>query len=184
MRSLRGHFLVASPHLTDPNFYRTVVLMIQHDKHGALGLVLNRMTNSTVGQLWETLTKEPCPNSQRVNQGGPVQGPLMALHAEPSLADEEILPGVYFASRGEYLTQIVGHTDLAFRLFVGYAGWAGGQLEGELEAGGWLTATASREEVFADASDDLWRNVISRIGQKILGAVVPPKHVPSDPSVN
>ena len=57
MDSLQGHFFVASPHLPDSNFYRTVVLMVQHDEQGALGLVLNRPTDTTVAQLWETVVQ-------------------------------------------------------------------------------------------------------------------------------
>ena len=183
MHSLRGHFLVASPHLPDRNFCRTVVLMVQHDQNGALGLVLNRPTANTVGQLWETVTKESCACERLVNHGGPVQGPLMALHTEASWADDEVLPGVYFASRSEYLENIVRQNERPFRLFVGYAGWAGGQLESELEAGGWLTTKATREDVFSD-DDDLWRTMAQRIGSEILGLAVKPKHIPQDPSRN
>ena len=183
MHSLQGHFLVASPHLPDSNFYRTVVLMVQHDAQGALGLVLNRPTNTTVAQLWESVSKEPCSCQRAVNHGGPVQGPLMALHTEPACADEVVLPGVFFASREEYLRQIVRQSELTFRLFVGYAGWAGGQLESELEAGGWLTTPATPEDVF-DEEPDLWRKIASRIGLEILGGAVKTKHLPGDPSMN
>mgnify|MGYP005851771495 CR=1 FL=1 len=183
MHSLRGYFLVASPHLPDPNFCRTVVLMIQHDENGALGLVLNRPTASTVGQLWETITKESCSCQRLVHHGGPVQGPLMALHMEAAWADGEVLSGVYFASRSEYLHQIVRQSDKPFRLFVGYSGWAGGQLEGELQAGGWLTTQATREDVFSDDLD-LWRTMTQRIGSQILGLAVKAKHIPKDVSRN
>ena len=183
MRSLQGRFLVASPHLPDPNFYRTVVLMIQHDENGALGLVLNRPSKSTVGQLWETVTQEPCACDRLVNRGGPVEGPLMALHTEASCAENEILPGVYFASRNEHVQRIVQQQHEPFRIFVGYAGWAAGQLESELEAGGWLISEAKRDDVF-DEDEDLWRKISSRIGLEILEKAVRPKHVPQDPSMN
>jgi putative transcriptional regulator len=107
----------------------------------------------------------------------------MALHAEAAWADEVVLPGVFFASREEYLRQIVLQSQHAFRLYVGYAGWAGGQLEGELEAGGWLTTPATPEDVF-DEEPDLWRKIAARIGLEILGSAVKTKHLPSDPSMN
>jgi putative transcriptional regulator len=182
MRSLQGHFLVASPHLPDSNFYRTVVLMVQHDENGALGLVLNRPTNSTVGELWERVSSEPVSCERPVNHGGPVEGPLMALHTTADCADDEVLPGVYFASRDEYLERIV-RGDQLFRLFVGYAGWSPGQLESELDAGGWLTVPATPDDVFDD-DEDLWRKISSRIGMEILEQAVRPRHVPADPSMN
>jgi putative transcriptional regulator len=183
MPSLQGQFLVASPHLPDPNFLRTVVLLVQHDDEGALGLVLNRPTNKTVGELWESVTEEACPSERPVFHGGPVQGPLMALHAAESCAEAEVVPGVYFASRDEYLRQIVQQQEQPFRLFVGYAGWAGGQLESELKVGGWLVTQATRDDVFDD-QDDLWRTIASRIGLEILGTSLKPKQIPEDPSLN
>jgi putative transcriptional regulator len=94
-----------------------------------------------------------------------------------------VIPGVYFASREEYLEKIVRTASDPYRLFVGYAGWAGGQLESELEAGGWLTTAATRDDIFEDA-DDLWRKIAARIGSEIPGAAVKTKHVPDDPSMN
>jgi putative transcriptional regulator len=183
MDSLRGHFLVASPHLPDPNFYHTVVLMVQHDDEGALGLVLNRPTGNTVGDLWEKVTQKPCACDRLVMQGGPVEGPLMALHMQASLADDEVLPGVFLASTDKHLERIVQQPHKPFLLFLGYAGWAGGQLESELKVGGWLTTKARREEIFGD-NDELWKEVSSRIGLDILGQGVLPSHIPEDPSVN
>ena len=80
MKSLKGHFLVASPHLADANFYRSVVLMIQHDEDGAVGLVLNRPTDNTIAEVWEMISESPCDVQGCVSIGGPVAGPLMALH--------------------------------------------------------------------------------------------------------
>ena len=183
MSSLQGYFLVASPHLPDPNFYRTVVLIVQHDENGALGLVLNRPTDKTVGQLWESVTEEPCLNPQSVNHGGPVEGPLMALHQNVASGESEVVPGVFFASSDENLEQIVQHFNGPFRLFVGYAGWAGGQLESELEAGGWLTIEATCDDVF-DEDEDLWKKIACRIGMEILETAVDPRHIPEDVSLN
>lgn len=183
MSSLQGHFLVASPHLPDPNFFRSVVLMVQHDDQGALGLILNRPTNTTIRELWKTLTAEECSSSRPVDSGGPVQGPLMALHTDAAFADSEVIPGVYFASREEYLRNVVHEAGRPFRLFLGYAGWGAGQLESELEVGGWLTAPASMEEVLGETGD-LWRIVTGKIGSEILKVAVKTKHVPQDPSVN
>jgi putative transcriptional regulator len=183
MRSLQGQFLVASPHLPDPNFFRSVVLMVQHDEQGALGLILNRPTNTTIRELWKNLTGEECSSIRHVDRGGPVEGPLMALHTVAESADSEVIPGVYFASREEFLRKVVHEAERPCRVFLGYAGWGAGQLESELEVGGWLTAPATVEEVFGD-SGDLWRSVAAKIGSEILKTAVKTKHVPQDPSVN
>lgn len=183
MHGQRGYFLVASPHLPDSNFCRTVVLMVQHDEEGALGLVLNRPTDKTVGQLWEKVTEIPCSCPRAVYRGGPVDGPLMALHTNAAWADDEILPGVYFASTDTYLEEIVQQSEQPFRFFLGYAGWAAGQLESELKVGGWLRTEANCQDVF-DEDEELWKKVSSRIGLEILGGAVSPEIFPDDPSVN
>ena len=94
-----------------------------------------------------------------------------------------MLPGVYFAAHKDELQKIVSQKSKPFRLFMGYAGWAGGQLEGEMKVGGWLTIAADKALVFDDR-DDLWENVVGTIGQEIIAPAIKSKHVPPDPSLN
>ena len=117
MDSLRGQFLVASPHLPDPHFSRSVVLMLQHNSSGAVGVVLNRPTDNTIGDLWQHVGDESCTVEGFVHAGGPVAGPLMALHTNRSLAETEILPGLFVATDRDALTQLVQGTPDRFRLF-------------------------------------------------------------------
>jgi putative transcriptional regulator len=183
MKSLKGRFLVASPHLADPNFFRSVVLMIQHDEEGAFGVVLNRPTNNTIADLWELISQLPCDNQDPVHVGGPVAGPLIALHSDFPHSEMEVTRGVYLASDKESIIQIVTKPQGSFRLFVGYSGWAAGQLDAELEAGGWLTEPATREDIFSDHAD-LWNRVSRRIGLEILSPTIKNLWVPDDPSMN
>jgi len=183
MQSLRAHLLVASPKLPDQNFYRTVVLVIQHTEEGAFGVVLNRPTSVSVGDVWSGVADEPCDSQEPINLGGPVEGPLLALHQQKTCSEGEVLPGVYLATQKELLRQIVSQNKYPYRLFSGYAGWGEGQLEGELKVGGWLTTPATADHIFANP-DDLWKEVADKIGREILGPTVRSKHVPSDPTMN
>lgn len=183
MTSLKSHLLAASPKLPDTNFFRTVVLMIQHDENGAFGVVLNRPTDVTVADVWEKVAEEPCDSQQIIRLGGPVAGPLMAVHSQMSCSETQILPGVYFATQKDYLNQIVRQEQRPYLLFSGYAGWSAGQLESELTAGGWLTTPANEDYIFFEG-DDLWERVVKEIGHEIMAPAIKSKHVPSDPSLN
>ena len=92
-------------------------------------------------------------------------------------------PGVYFAADQDAIVQIVTESQGPFRLFVGYSGWAAGQLDDELEAGGWLTEAATRDDVFSDQAD-LWNRMSRRIGLEILSPTIKNIRIPDDPSVN
>ncbi|MFO0870783.1 MAG: YqgE/AlgH family protein [Pirellulales bacterium] len=181
--SLQGHLLVASPHLADPNFFRTVILMVQHDEEGAVGLVLNRRTPSSLSDVWEMIGEGPCPDEAALYLGGPVSGTLLALHQAAEYADATVFPGLFVASQRQQLQQLLRRIDLPFRLFLGYAGWGAGQLEGELRAGGWLIATAAVEAAFYPG-DDLWEQTVDRIGAQILRPVLGNIPSPEDPRVN
>jgi putative transcriptional regulator len=183
MKSLQGHFLVASPKLGDGNFYKSVVLMIKHDDEGAFGLILNRPTENNIGEIWKIVAEDQVQCEQPLFLGGPVSGPLVALHRVKSAAEMEVLPGLYFAAHKDMLQKVISQSSKPFRFFTGYAGWAGGQLEDELKAGGWLTAKAKKSLIF-HKGDDLWEQVVRTIGEGILGAAIKPKHVPDDPSLN
>ncbi len=183
MESLKGHFLVASPHLLDPNFVRTVVLLMHHNEEGAFGVVLNRPTESTLKELWSKVGETSCDSDEQVHLGGPVTGPLMAVHTDESLAEMEIVPGVYFAAQRDHLEELVKQHEHPFRFFVGHSGWGGGQLEDELKQGAWLTTPATPDFIFY-GSDDLWRKVTQHIGRTILTSALRLKGLPQDPSAN
>jgi putative transcriptional regulator len=183
MRSLRGQFLVASPHLVDPNFYRSVVLMVQHDESGGLGLILNRPTGKTLRDIWSMISDEPCTCESPIFLGGPVRGPIAALHSRQDHANVEVLPGLYYTVDGTAVSEVIQNDATPYRIFIGYAGWAPGQLDSELKAGGWLTTHVSQGEVFGEA-EQLWQGVSRRIGREFLQSTVKPRVVPDDPSLN
>ena len=183
MASLRGQFLVASPHLPDPHFSRSVVFILQHEPAGAVGVVLNRPTDNTIEDLWKHVSDESCSVTGQVHAGGPVAGPLMALHTNPDLSEREILPGVFVATDRDALTQLIQGEESEFRLFSGYAGWSAGQLEDELRVGGWLTASGASSLVFSDC-EQLWKRVLDSIGIDLISTVVDKVDIPRDPSLN
>ena len=183
MKSLSGKLLVASPQLQDPNFARTVVLMLQHEEQGALGVVVNRPGDKTVDDVWEMIGNDPFGCHQLVHLGGPVPGPLIAIHDQADLAEKEVLPGLYMSMQKDPIEQIVEIHDAHFRLYSGHAGWGGGQLEGEMEAGGWLTTAAQRGDVFSE-SETIWQEVCNRIGRRIVAPGIPEDRIPRDPGLN
>lgn len=183
MQSLQGQLLVASHQLQDSNFARSVVLLVRHDADGALGLILNRRTNRHLEDIWEQISDEICKCDAPLYFGGPVPGPLMALHQHKPLADAEVLPGAYFCVEREKLEELLESNDHPFKLFVGHSGWAGGQLEQELEAGGWRTTAAKLEHLFQGESE-LWEHVNKELGIAMLRSALDIKDVPDDPSVN
>lgn len=180
--SLEGHFLVSSPHLADVNFYRSVVLMVQHDDEGALGLVLNRPLSMTVAELWKAACHEEISSDRPVYVGGPVAGPLMCVHSSFQFAEHQICPGVYFASSRSQIEGIIAEEKPWF-LFSGYSGWGPGQLENELRLGGWLTIEATSQDVFSDPAD-LWQRLVRQIGEEIIAPAVGRKMPPPDVSCN
>lgn len=197
MQSLQGKLLVASPHLGDGNFFRSVVLLVKHDAEGAFGLILNRPLNSTLAEVWEAIQQEADEAGDAEEQpldqmphgeqplyvGGPVEGPLVILHSLKKYSEAQVMSGVHFAAHRDHIRKVITQTKKPFRVFSGYAGWGGGQLEGELQAGGWLISEASKELVFYTA-DDLWEKVVQGIAEQILSPAARTKHVPPDASLN
>lgn len=182
MESLEGQLLLASPQLLDPNFVRTVVLLVEHNDMGALGLVINRPTGKTIQELWKQVGESPCENQQPVHLGGPVSGPLMAIHTADGLAEMEIATGLFFAAKKQNLDELV-RRDERFKIFVGHSGWGPGQLEGEIEQGAWRAIPAKLDDVF-DAPEDLWQRLMQRAVAGVLPEMLGIKHIPLDPSLN
>jgi putative transcriptional regulator len=155
--SLAGSFLIARPMLQDPNFRRTVVLLLAHNDDGAFGLVVNRPA-TTEGLPWPLYTGGPCPSPG-----------LMLLHGHADWAQPDgdgeaapqVAPGVFVgnASCLERAAGLPAEAPGRFRVFSGYSGWAAGQLEGELASGAWALSSASADVLFGTPDEDLWERL-------------------------
>jgi putative transcriptional regulator len=176
-RYLNGYFLVSDIDLRDPNFYRTVVLTVSHDDNGALGLVVNRPSPLSLGEMVEGLGKTPAA-AIPVFVGGPVQQEILfCLHGElPGLAGDEDamcpIDGVCFEPLTHeivtYLEEEWSARDASsrglVRLYAGYSGWGPGQLEDELKAGAWLVVKATPEITFHPEPAQGWADAFARKG--------------------
>jgi putative transcriptional regulator len=160
------------PQLQDPNFLRSVMMIVQHDEDGTFGLVLNRPADMSASDLCSGLdVKWGGDPDLPLHWGGPVQPQtgwmLFAADGRPgAFADEatELADGVYFAGSLDMLRAIAEAPPGDVLLFLGYAGWGPGQLEAEMAEGVWLTAPASREALFSVESDELWEHVVRGLG--------------------
>ena len=179
--SLKGRLLVATPALFDPNFRRTVVLVGEHGEEGAMGLVLNRPSDVTVGEAVPPLAAVAGADS-RVHVGGPVQPEAVLVLAEftdPEAAATLVVGDVGFAS-SEGELESVGDSVRRARVFAGYSGWGPGQLEAELEEESWLVEPAEGVDLFPEPGDDLFGSVLRRKGGTYRMLAL----MPEDPSSN
>jgi putative transcriptional regulator len=136
-----------------------------------------------VAAVWKAVADEVVDALGPIYVGGPVTTALLALHTVESAAEMAVLPGVYFSAEKEHLHEVVHISGKPFRFFSGYSGWGEQQLEGELEAGGWLVTSATADLVFGNP-DELWDKIMRVIAQDILAPVVPVKHAPKSPGLN
>lgn len=182
MDSVRGQLLVAGPPLLDPNFWRTVVLIVEHNEDGALGLVLNRPSETSVGEAVPQLSELLDP-AQDLFIGGPVQPSAVIVLAEFEDPTDAAL--IAFADVGVLGTGPSEEQELtagirAGRAFLGHAGWGPGQLDGELERGDWILEPAKLEDAFSTEARRLWSEVLTRKG----GSYALVARMPADPSMN
>ncbi len=161
MESLQGKLLVAPPSELDPDFFNTVILLIQHSQQQAVGVVLNRRTDVPIKQLWKSVIKRRCDLDRYVNCGGPVPGPPMVLHTHQPLSEIEVLPGVYYGVKKKTLEQLGQQPDVRMKVFDSHAGWGPGQLEDQIDQGSWQVTPATVQRVFHD-EESLWEEVVKR----------------------
>ena len=162
---LKGRLLVASPTLLDPNFFRTVIFVLEHNDDGAAGLVLNRPSETDVADVlpgWEDLTGRPAV----VFAGGPVApGSAICLALTPGdRAHEGLsrLSGPVAAVDLELEPDELSPVVTTARMFSGYAGWGAGQLESEIDEGAWFVLDSEPGDAFSSRPDALWRDVLRR----------------------
>ena len=177
MKSLAGQFLVASPHLRDPNFAQSVVLMLQHEEQGALGVDHQSPRRQDGRRSLEDDRQRP----RRLRRPGPRRRPgAGAAHrhsrSEATSPRKKSCRKLYMSMQKDAIDLLVRRTGAKFRLFSGHSGWGGGQLENEMRVGGWLTWPAQPTEVFADP-ERLWKTVCGKIGREIIAPNIPPERI-------
>jgi putative transcriptional regulator len=160
----KGKFLVASRRLGDPNFAETVVLLIEFGQSGTMGVVINRPTEAPLSTLLPAV-KALQQRTDPVYLGGPVgrsQMIILARSSKPPEGSLQVFADVYTIGGQTVLQKILDQsgTDAKFRAYLGYAGWAAGQLEMEVSQGGWYIVPADAAAIFDKAATDIWPELI------------------------
>jgi putative transcriptional regulator len=187
VKNCQGKALVASPYLSDSNFLRSVVYILQHDDQGAFGLVLNRPMSVSVGELLGELTEKEVVNQQPVFYGGPVDGLVVMMQARLGQAGQGDEQKIMVLSKDcEQICEIAnqqGTDQSTLRVFDGYSGWGPAQLDQELEEGSWLVWDADPRLLFSDPNG-LWQTAVRQIGREVIARSVAGVELSSDPSNN
>jgi len=163
-----GKFLVANRKLADPNFAQSVVLLVQHDAKGTMGVIINRKSKLTLNKVFDDIKGA----SEAVFFGGPVElqavTALIRADAKPRNA-LHVMGEIYLATRKSELDKLVATQPDArnFRAFIGYSGWGPGQLEAEMERGSWYIFPATVKTVFDANVTTVWERLISLTEQQL-----------------
>jgi putative transcriptional regulator len=168
---LADHFLIAMPSLADPHFVRGVTLICQHDEHGAMGLVVNHMSEYTLGEVLRQMEIDsdlPVLVSQPVLIGGPIQPDRgFVLHDDPRDFGSTLRfgDGLAVSTSRDILEEMArGQGPARSLMTLGYAGWVAGQLEEELAQNAWLTAPATKAILFDTPLEQRWRAAAQSLG--------------------
>jgi putative transcriptional regulator len=168
---LNNHFLIAMPALADPNFFQTVTYICSHNADGALGIVINRPTQLTLGELLKQLEVEPIPpelTSKIVFSGGPVQKGLgFVIHTPIGSWDStlKVTDNIGITTSRDILEALVqGRGPGKAFMALGYAGWGAGQLEQEIVDNAWLSGPADPEILFHTPVEQRWSAAAAAIG--------------------
>jgi putative transcriptional regulator len=185
--SFTGNLLVASSVIDDPTYAGGVCLVVHQDESNVIGVMLNRPMKPNADALLAMLEEEPdsaSPNSsgnrlasidptsngdvseesapwRRLHFGGPLSGPVVAIHQVSQYAEAETGAGIYVAAQKHHLEDLLRRQVEPYRLIVGHVGWDTGQLEAEIEAGIWHIVPATVDTVFSSASE-MWPRLIRR----------------------
>jgi putative transcriptional regulator len=180
---LGNHFLVSMPQMADDNFARTVTLICQHDENGALGIVINRLSSHTLGEIYQQLEIEIADRqsaAQPVFEGGPVHREFgLVVHSSaPGHQWESTLPignALALTSSKDILVDMArGAGPERALMSLGYAGWGPGQLEQEILQNAWFSTPVEQQILFDTRVDEKWNHAAGLIGMdlnKLTGQV-------------
>lgn len=168
---LTNQFLIAMPSLADPNFNRTVTYMCAHNEEGAMGIVVNRPSELTLGEVFDHMsieTGDPVVHNALVMQGGPVQRERgFVLHEPPGDWDSvlKVSDDIGVATSRDILAAMaIGQGPPRSLVALGYAGWGAGQLEREVQENAWLSGPADGSVIFDTPYEERWGRAAMLLG--------------------
>ena len=177
-----GILLIADPFLKDPNFIRTVVLLCDHKEEGSFGFVLNKQIEQTLDELLENFEGFQLP----VYYGGPVQtDTIHFVHQYPDLIPDacKVSNDIYWGGNFETVSVLIKNKSIdlnKIKFFIGYSGWADGQLSSEMNEKSWLTVDATKNLVFNTKPEEVWKGSLIQLGGDYEMMV----NFPIDPQLN
>lgn len=171
----RGVFLVANTHLNSRTFSRTVILVVEHGGQGSVGIIINRPSDVSLTQLVPK-AKELGSKDDVVHFGGPVSpnAIVLLLQVRSPLAPEQgihVFDDIYLSSSSSVLEHLLRRDDSEdmFHAYVGYAGWAPGQLTSEIKRGDWFVVPGDAKKIFSTDPESIWPQMIKALsGQWVL----------------
>jgi putative transcriptional regulator len=175
-----GDVLLSEPFLDDPYFGRKAVLLCEHNKDGAFGLVLNNFVDVKIADIIKDLKED----KSRVSIGGPVNNSnLYYLHTCDSIKDcQKVADGIYLGGDFDDLTAQIKSGFTSYRFFIGYSGWSNSQLADEIRSRSWFVTRASTEEIMSTEgeNEEFWKQLIRGMGPGYTHIA----ESPSDPTLN
>lgn len=163
MKPASGTFIVSAPGLSDPNFMRAVVFLLEHGGTGSMGLIVNRGLDMPLSAIWEEVPAG-LADARVAAEGGPVERDRgLLVHGAVDIPGcQRIGPGLAIGGEVAALTSrfVEGPDRLGPRLFLGHSGWAPGQLDREVEQGGWLVRPGNLDHLLVSPAADLWRRLV------------------------
>jgi putative transcriptional regulator len=177
-----GSFLIASAALNDSPFDKAVIFVLQNNPQGTFGVILNRPADSQLTNSWRAATGLNFASTSLVN-GGPIGGPVLALHPQRSIAEVEICSGVCLSIDSQAIKFLSEQNDFPYRIILGIAGWQPGQLENEIEQGWWYQLKADPIHIFDDPFS-MWQSFIRNFGLRTLSDWFGERVIPESPLLN
>lgn len=179
----KGTFLIATPDVESGFFFRSVLLLCEHNPSGSFGIIINKPLELELPE--ELLSLEGISNPRvGIRAGGPMQtNQMMLIHSSDVITDQtiEICDGVYLGGDLQFLQEAIQNTEGPYiHLCFGYTGWHAGQLEREFLDGGWFLHPATSEHIFETPPEKLWQTLLREMGGKYASLSM----IPEDLTVN
>ncbi len=182
MNEYFGKILIASPKLDQTPFARSVIYVFQDNEDATVGVVLNQPPNQDVLQAWQSMVGPNCQNGL-VSIGGPMPGPILAIHQNDDAAELPLPNGLFAAASEENPQRLASQSNRPFQVFFGLCGWQQGQLDVEIRSGDWVASKAT-DSLFFQPNQDLWTTAIERMQNRFLAEVLGIKTIPKSAEDN